>query len=81
MSNRRIPGYTAETSIYSSAMQYRVGPKEAPTPSVLQPQLRRRPKDDCIPGCICVSPINCPCCDSWWPFPGPTAPVEPSGPF
>jgi hypothetical protein len=19
---------------------------------------------DCIPGCICVSPINCPCCDT-----------------
>ncbi|NES82678.1 MAG: hypothetical protein F6K10_15420 [Moorea sp. SIO2B7] len=24
---------------------------------------------NCIPGCICVSPINCPCCDSLFPWP------------
>jgi hypothetical protein len=84
MSNRRIPGYTAEVSIYSSANQYWVGPAGTSTPSMLQPQLRKLPGGgDCIPGCICVSPINCPCCDSVWPypFPGPTEPLGPVGSF
>lgn len=38
----------------------------------VRPQFRMWPKDWCIPGCICVSPINCPCCVSIvWPWPYP----------
>jgi len=82
MSNRRIPGYTAETSVYSSANQYWMGPTAAPTASI-QPQIRKFPGGgDCIPGCICFSPINCPCCSMWpYPFPGPGVPMEPLGPI
>jgi hypothetical protein len=81
MSNRRIPGFTAETSIYSSANHYSISSAGVATPSIL-PQLRKFPGGgDCIPGCICVSPINCPCCDTLWPFPfpGQGVPADPSG--
>jgi len=75
MNTSHLPGFTAEDALYVSAKAYNAAGLRAAAPSGLQPQLRRRPpNDDCIPGCVCVSPINCPCCSSmpWpWPWPGP----------
>jgi len=78
MSTRNIPGFTAEDSLYIGSTQYStttyrfLGAK-----AEIQPQIRRRPTDGCIPGCICVSPINCPCCGSIdWPQ-WPTDPTWP----
>ena len=69
MSTRNIPGFTAEDSLYIGRTQYStttfrfLGAK-----ADIRPQIRRWPMDDCIPGCVCVSPINCPCCSSiGWP--------------
>jgi len=57
-----IPGFTADASLYSgSTYSIRVAARFATTGEV-RPQLRREP-EDCIPGCVCVSPIDCPCCD------------------
>jgi hypothetical protein len=83
MNKGNLPGFTADDAVYASRTTYNAASLRAATHSDLLPQLRRWPKDDCIPGCICVSPINCPCCNSWWPWPGPgpTIPTEPTWPF
>jgi hypothetical protein len=66
-----LPGFTADQSVYQSQNQYRAGAVQAATAGI-RPQLRRWPAEDCIPGCICVSPFDCPCCDSLpWPLPWP----------
>ncbi len=79
MNTVNIPGFTAEDSLYISRTQYHMTATRFLGAKVdIQPQIRWRPTDDCIPGCVCVSPINCPCCDSW---PWPTDPFDPTDPF
>lgn len=78
----KIPKFSAEASLVGhsrlvvGAKVERDGAKDL----VLFPQMRRRPEDWCIPGCICVTGHNCPCCD-WdpWPlpYPGPRSPKLP----
>ena len=69
MNTMNMPGFTAENSLYRSRKQYSVtATKFLSSTADIRPQIRRWPPEDCIPGCICVSPINCPCCNSWpWP--------------
>ena len=70
MKTMNMPGFTAEASLYAVRTKYRMASAGFfAANGNIQPQLRRTP-GDCIPGCICVSPIDCPCCDSWpWPWP------------
>ena len=78
MSTMNIPGFTAEHSLYRHRRHYRMAATALSADrSGILPQLRRRTPDDCIPGCICVSPINCPCCDSLG-WPGPKGPKDDS---
>ncbi len=75
MMSTKLPGFTAEDSLYASRQHYTmIVTRNVPTEAHIRLQLRRPPKDRCIPGCVCVSPIDCPCCGSldWpWPFPRP----------
>lgn len=71
-----IPRFDAEASLYKTSGHYRLATgrfsglyAEQVRPQFFYP---RRGGDWCIPGCICVSPIGCPCCDSLFPtFPTP----------
>lgn len=83
----KIPGFSAEASLEShrGLVVSATEPRDRDLDTVLSPQLMRRYEDRCIPGCICVTGENCPCCD-WvsgprsplpFPYPGPRAP----GPF
>jgi len=70
-----IPGFAAEAALVGVRRRYVANASGITGAGArVRPQLVRRPNDDCIPGCICVSPINCPCCNSFpwppWPFPG-----------
>ena len=59
-----LPGFTAEAALGRASNYYGSASNSAGGGSVTA-QLRpiRNPfKPNCIPGCICVSPINCPCC-------------------
>ena len=77
----RIPGFTGEASLYISETQYNMAARGRSRANAnLLPQLIRRPEDECIPGCICVSPINCPCCQSLLQ-PWPTRSIDLSDPF
>lgn len=71
MNAKNMPGFTAEASLYTSGTQYNMNATRFKKAGAdIRPQLRPWPKDWCIPGCVCVSPINCPCCDSiGWPWP------------
>ena len=73
----RLPQFTATASLADGRVRYvptRRIPPTCGTESVVA-QLINRP-GGCIPGCICVSPIGCPCCNSlpmplpagqrWW---------------
>lgn len=67
-----LPGFTVEASLAKSGGRYAFVPGLATgTFGRAIPQLRRldEPKEPCIRGCICVSPIGCPCCDSLEPSP------------
>jgi hypothetical protein len=70
-------GFTADVTLYKASGRYRVtvGPASGFYAEQVRPQLsiRRNGADGCIPGCICVSPIGCPCCDSL--FPTPISPI------
>jgi hypothetical protein len=73
-----IPGFTAEASLHSGNDRYNAVAQFAARKLVLQPQRilwpRGRPGIDwCIANCVCVSQVNCPCCD--WPFPRPGGPI------
>ncbi len=73
MNSRNIPRFTAESSLVKSGGRYAfVTGRAAGTFGRAIPQLQwlGEIKKPCIPGCICVSPIGCPCCDSLgWPWP------------
>jgi hypothetical protein len=71
MNTMNMLGFTAENSLYRSRKQYSVtATKFLADKADIRPQLRWSPPKDCIPNCVCVSPINCPCCKSWpWPWP------------
>jgi hypothetical protein len=61
------PGFTASIALYKTSGRYRVaaGRVSGLYAEQVHPQLyvRRNGAGECIPGCICVSPIGCPCCD------------------
>jgi len=68
-----VPGFNAEASVHGSTQRYTQAPETARIALrslVVAQMLFRRPLGDCIPGCICVSPINCPCCEVWGGFGG-----------
>ncbi len=71
-----IPEFTAEASLVKSGRRYAFVPGRAIGAfGLVIPQLPRLSgtKKPCIRGCVCVSPIGCPCCDSLdLPFPFPT---------
>jgi hypothetical protein len=72
MRTMNIPGFTAEDSLYISRKQYSVTTtKFLAAKGDIQPQLRRSPSEDKTSGCVCVSPINCPCDKPrpWPPWP------------
>ena len=63
MQSTRMPGFTAEAAHYPSATSY--GSRAArPEASGVLPSLVAPGPGRCIPGCICVTPEGCPCCDS-----------------
>jgi hypothetical protein len=77
-----LPGFSAEDSLYISTTHYNVSTEMVATNVKVQPQLRPWPKPpgSCIPNCVCVSPIDCPCCTSMgWPWPVPEEPTWPLG--
>ncbi len=63
-----MPGFTAETALFATTRSYRAISRTARLKPLVSPSLRlsrptsRGPKP-CIPGCICVTPEGCPCCD------------------
>jgi hypothetical protein len=81
-----IPGFTAEASLAKTIGRYTLVPIRATGAfgrALIPQQIRRlgTPNQPCIPGCICVSPFGCPCCDSiGWPWPT-TGPFDPTDPF
>ncbi len=63
-----LPGFTAVASLYmTSNNPYRLASNQAVIGfgEAVIPQAGQPP--DCIPGCICFSPVDCPCC-SVYPF-------------
>ena len=71
MDTMHMPGFTAEDALYQSRRQYHMTATQfGAAKADMRPQIRLWPLEDCIPGCVCVSPIGCPCCKSWpWPQP------------
>ncbi len=64
-----MPGFGAEDSLGITPGHYympqRVGMVRCRADVLAQLAFRRPwPWQHCVPGCICVSPINCPCCGS-----------------
>lgn len=67
----KLPGFSADASLYESKSEYGSAQFVA-RPVGVQPQLILWPpgipgRDWCIPNCVCVSQVNCPCCG--WNFP------------
>jgi hypothetical protein len=78
MEKPRLPGFTAEAAVTTTRRQhYRsaVGAAGGGGAQRIHPSLRWRPRPDCNPNCVCVSPIGCPCCigpgPGWPPWPDP----------
>lgn len=68
-----MPRFTAEVSLYKTNTQYNTAGIKFSTAEVsISPQTWvwpwLWPKDRCIPGWVCVSPINCPCCEGPLPL-------------
>jgi hypothetical protein len=71
----RLPGFTAEAAIVAGQTQHYRGVHSGAmrvdqpiTAEILRPW---RPKPDCNPNCVCVSPYGCPCCvgpGPGWPY-------------
>lgn len=75
-----LPGFTAELSLQRPSGQYAsLQGRRRARAGMVTPQLLpiRRP-GDCIPGCICVSPFNCHCCESLLPSPREPWPTFPT---
>ncbi len=64
----RMPGYTAEDSLYESSEGYRSATCKnlVANAAGVKPQLRPLGTGgkSCIPGCLCFTSKDCPCCDS-----------------
>jgi hypothetical protein len=75
-----LPNFSGETSLYNTPNSYRPG---FSSNGGILPQLMFGP-NGCIPGCVCVTFENCPCCNTLWdfvggeiaPFPGRRGPVR-----
>jgi hypothetical protein len=65
----RSPGFSGELALYRTGHRYRTTwPGHPAIGLALQARATwsGRPgpgRPDCIPGCICVTPEGCPCCD------------------
>jgi hypothetical protein len=61
----KLPKFTATASLYKRSSNYEsiLSRKLEVNETNVIPQMRIR-NPDCIPGCICFSPTNCPCCES-----------------
>jgi len=64
----KMPGFTAEASLYKSSNNHHRLVSNQAVGGPIQAIIPQAGEDDCIPGCICFSPIDCPCC-SVFPFP------------
>ena len=68
MNTVNMPGFTATASLYRTSGHYGLTPARtirAHGGTVIA-QLRRQP--ECNRNCICVSPFDCPCCQTIVPF-------------
>ena len=72
MADPRLPGFTASAALGRSRQTYKGGG----TPSAqgggrrfsVQVQAAFPSSGrDCIPGCLCVTPVGCPCCGTLFP--------------
>jgi hypothetical protein len=59
-----VPGFGAIYSLYCTTNQYDATGVVNGDDRAIVPSLIRRPDTDCTPGCICVAPWDCPCCES-----------------
>lgn len=63
-----MPGFTAEAAVYATGRSYRAKARFSGSnaASGVSPSLigSRGSGRACIPGCICVQPEGCPCCES-----------------
>jgi hypothetical protein len=64
----RSPGFTGESAIYATARHYRTARTVSGGAPSLTAALSLPPRPGqrgraCLPGCICVTPEGCPCCD------------------
>jgi len=66
MESTRMPGFTAQAADYPSGNSYRSISASTGTTAAsgVFPSLVAPPRRGCIPGCICVTPEGCPCCES-----------------
>lgn len=70
--SRNLPGFTAGSAVYAARRSYRIGARSSSSSdsSGVVPSIGRAGRGrDCIPGCICVTPEGCPCCDTIFPVP------------
>jgi hypothetical protein len=66
-----MPGFSAEDALYVSKGGYRRLAHRALAPKAdIRPQLSPWWPEDCIPGCVCVWGVDCPCCPIGRPRPG-----------
>jgi hypothetical protein len=75
----RIPGFVDDWTIGAPHGAYASAARGAPRAAGVTPAALRFPRGtDCIPGCLCVTGENCPCCDSLFPWPQiPSWPSQP----
>lgn len=71
-----MPGFTARFSLGDRFEHYSARVGSAAGHGEVQAQLRWERGHfgdyDCIPGCICFSQVNCPCCANIFDFPLPS---------
>jgi hypothetical protein len=61
-----MPAFSAGAALYQTSEWYTGVKHRDQQQNLALAQLWRR-DDSCIEGCICFSPINCPCCVSIFP--------------
>jgi hypothetical protein len=75
MNTPKIPGFTAEASMYKTSARYHalVAGSYRQTDGGISPQFRIwwPGMPGCNPNCVCISPVSCPCCIG----PGPGGPI------
>jgi hypothetical protein len=61
----RSPRFTGESAVYATTGHYRTSwlPGDGEPSLWVALSVPGKRGRDCIPGCICVTPEGCPCCD------------------